>query len=299
MPHRAFRSVNRIVEAFLSQALRVWGDEGVIRVMTPDVPPTDLSSAGAARRLLLSIHDVSPKFETQIDRLHDLLTAAGGDRIALLVVPNFWGEAPILPGTPFATRLRAWAAAGTELFLHGALHRDDSLHASRLARLKARHMTAGEGEFLGLDAAEAGARIAAGRALIEDITGRALSGFIAPAWLYGPGAHVALADAGIALAEDHWKVWRPRDGAVLARSPVITWATRTRARERSSLFVAGLARRLRGPRVMRVGVHPGDWGSARVRRSITATVTAMARDRAVSRYADLTADAALASPLQH
>lgn len=250
------------------------------------------------RRLLLSIHDVSPRFDTDVARLHDLLTAASGDApVALLVVPDFWREAPIVPGSAFARRLRAWAEAGTELFLHGYVHRDDSRHRAPLARFKARHMTAGEGEFLGLDAADAGARIAAGRALIEDISGRPIAGFVAPAWLYGPGAHAALRAARMPLAEDHAKVWRPADGAVLARSPVITWATRTVARERSSLAVAALARqigrRVAGPRTLRVGVHPGDLGSDAVRRSIAATVATLARDRVLSRYAALTDDHAV------
>lgn len=245
----------------------------------------------APRRLLLSVHDVSPRFDDEVARLHDLLAAAAGDApIALLVVPDFWREAPIRCGSVFARRLRAWAEAGTELFLHGYAHRDETMHRSPLARFKARHLTAGEGEFLGLDAAEARARIAAGRAMIEEASGRPIAGFIAPAWLYGPGAVLALAQAGIPLAEDHGKVWRPADGAVLARSPVITWATRTVARERSSLAVAAITRRLRGPRVLRVGVHPGDLGSDAVRRSIAATVGALGRDRIASRYADLTGE---------
>lgn len=248
------------------------------------------------RRLLLSIHDVSPRFEDQVARLHDhLADAAGGGPIALLVVPDFWRSAPILPGSGFARRLRGWAEAGTELFLHGFWHRDDAVHRTALARFKARHMTAGEGEFLGLDAREAGDRIAAGRALVEDASGRPIAGFVAPAWLYGPGAHRALATAGIALAEDHAKVWRPADGTVLARSPVVTWATRTAAREASSRLVAALARTLPGPRVMRVGVHPGDLGSDRVCRSIAATVAVLARNRVRSRYAALAGDVAAAA----
>ena len=60
-------------------------------------------------------------------------------------------------------------------------------------------MTAGEGEFLGLDHAEALSRMRRGKALIEDATGRASAGFIAPAWLYSDDARRALADAGFAL----------------------------------------------------------------------------------------------------
>lgn len=249
----------------------------------------------APRRLLLSIHDVSPCHESAVDRLRDLIGESSGGQPAMLVVPNFWGNALITPGSPFATRLRRWADAGVEMFLHGWLHRDDTRHQTLTARLKATHMTASEGEFLGLDAAESAKRIAAGRELVEGIIGRPVAGFVAPAWLYGPSALAALGQARIGMLEDHWKVWDATSGRVLARSPVITWATRTPARKASSLAVAALARALPTPRIMRVAVHPGDVTSDEVLRSIGATVSALGRRHRVSRYADLATDAACAS----
>src|SRR3954464_10956887 len=111
------------------------------------------------RLLLASIHDVSPRFESEVDRLLDLLRPHVGDRLAMLVVPNHWGEAPIVPGSPFARRLRRWAEAGTEIFLHGYFHRDEKRHGAAADRLRARFMTAGEGEFLALSRDEAAAPI--------------------------------------------------------------------------------------------------------------------------------------------
>ena len=159
--------------------------------------------------LLASIHDVSPRFETEVDQLLDLLEPHVGNRLAMLVVPNHWGDAPIMPGSAFASRLRGWSDAGIEIFLHGFFHRDDSVHRGILNRARGRLMTAGEGEFLGLPIAEASSRIAAGRSLLQDITGRPVAGFIAPAWLYGFGARRALEEMDIPLAEDHFRVWSP------------------------------------------------------------------------------------------
>ncbi len=99
--------------------------------------------------LLASIHDVSPRFESEIDRLLDLLEPSIGNRLAMLVVPNHWGDAPIVPGSRFATRLRGWADDGIEIFLHGYVHRDEARHSGATDRIRARFMTAGEGEFLG------------------------------------------------------------------------------------------------------------------------------------------------------
>jgi len=239
--------------------------------------------------LLASVHDVSPKFEDAVDALTERLSGhLGGPRLAMLVVPDHGSEAPIRPGTPFATRLRGWADAGIEMFVHGWTHRDDSAHRGADS-LRARHMTAGEGEFLGLDRAEALARMRRGKALVEDVTGRAPAGFVAPAWLYSRDARAALGEAGFAIAEDHARVWSPMRGdARLATGPVITWASRSRGRQLSSLAAAAVLRRALQPaRVVRIAVHPGDTRVPALLASIDRTLRAFTRARAPGRYADL------------
>jgi predicted deacetylase len=241
------------------------------------------------RHLLLSLHDVSPRSESAIDQLRDqLVRHVPEDRMALLVVPNHWGEAPIKPGSPFAARLRSWAERGAEIFVHGWYHRDTSPHTDHAARFKAKHMTAGEGEFLGLDHATARSLMQDGKALLEDISGRRVAGFIAPAWLYGPGALTALAESDFALAEDHWKVWAPGSGRVLARSPVLTWASRSRSRIASSLLVGRvLPPLLRLTPVARIGVHPGDIRVPALRASIDRAVAHLTGTHRPARYGDL------------
>jgi predicted deacetylase len=241
----------------------------------------------APRRLLLaSIHDVSPRFESEVDQLIELLGSHVGRRTAMLVVPNHWGDAPIVPGSPFAARLRAWADAGIEIFLHGYYHRDDGPQGTAVDRARARFMTAGEGEFLGLSRDDAAARIMEGRALLEDVIGRPIDGFVAPAWLYGSGAHEALREFAVPIAEDHLRVWSPASGRQLARGPVITWASRTRLRLLSSLAAAAALRH--APiEVLRIGVHPPDVRHPALVRSIDKTLRTAARTRRVARYSDL------------
>lgn len=236
--------------------------------------------------LLASIHDVSPRFELEVDGLVDLLRTHVGNRIAMLVVPNHWGDAPIIPNSDFAARLRSWANDGFEIFLHGFYHRDASRHARGSDQLRARLMTAGEGEFLGLPVDEATTRLIDGTRLLEDIIGRPLAGFVAPAWLYGPGALEALAAARVPIAEDHLRVWSPATGKLLARGPVITWASRSRARLASSLAAASVLRR--APiRALRVGVHPPDIRHPALVRSIRKTLEIGSRKRAPAAYSDL------------
>jgi uncharacterized protein len=238
------------------------------------------------RLLLASIHDVSPRFAGEVDRLVHLLQPHVGNRVAMLVVPNHWGDAPLIAGSGFASKLRAWADAGVEMFLHGYFHHDEARHAGRWNRFRASYMTAGEGEFLGLSKREALARISGGKALVEDVIGRPLAGFVAPAWLYGPGAAEALADCAIPIAEDHWRIWSPATGAELARGPVITWASRTRMRLASSLAAAAVLRRLPAS-VLRVGVHPPDCGEPALMRSIEITVRTLDSRRRIASYSEL------------
>lgn len=239
------------------------------------------------RLLLTSVHDVSPRFESEVDRLIDHLAPHVGKRIALLVVPNHWGSSLIGRGTPFATRIRDWADQGMEIFVHGWFHRDESVHATAATRFRAAHLTAGEGEFLSLDRETAARRMREGRALIEDIIGQPVAGFIAPAWLYGEGARRALADTDMALAESHWRVWSPRENRMLLKSPVITWASRSRGRRWSSLALAATVRRVMMPGLMRVGVHPPDVHVPALMASIDKTLARLRRTRAPAGYRDL------------
>jgi predicted deacetylase len=233
--------------------------------------------------LLASIHDVGPRFAPQVDALIDRLAPHVGLRLAMLVVPDHWDAAPLARDRAFARRLRGWADAGVEMFVHGWSHRDAAPKGFAATR-----MTAGEGEFSALGRAEALARMRRARAVVEDATGSAAAGFIAPAWLYSDGARAALTDAGFALAEDHFRVWTPADGRVVARGPVITWASRSRWRRASSLAVAAAARALLGgQRVVRVAVHPGDTGEPSLLASIDATLSALLRGRRPGRYAEL------------
>lgn len=129
-----------------------------------------------------------------------------------------------------------------------------------------------------------------GKALVEDIIGAPAAGFIAPAWLYSKGAMAALAEAGFAIAEDHMRVWTPSSGRVLARGPVLTWASRSRGRIASSLAFAAIAPPILGMlSTVRIAVHPGDTRVPSLLNSIDRSFTRLSRGRVISRYADLLA----------
>lgn len=237
------------------------------------------------KRLFASIHDVSPAFEPQVDALYDRLSGLlGGPRMAMLVVPDFEDRAPLKGNTAYAAKLRAWADAGVEMFLHGWCHRDDA----KVRGFMQKHMTAGAGEFAQLTRDEANRRLSEGRKVVEDAIGRPVVGFIAPAWLYSDEAKAALVDQGFPLAEDHMSVWEPATGRTLATRPVITWASRTKGRVLSSLAVAAAARA--APWALpkaRIAVHPGDTTVPALLDSIDKTYSTFVRTHRPARYADL------------
>jgi predicted deacetylase len=192
----------------------------------------------------------------------------------------------------FCRRLRGWSDAGVEMFAHGWFHRDHASHRG-LRKFKASAMTAGEGEFLGLSRSDATQRMADGKALIEDIIGRELAGFVAPAWLYGAESLEALRTSGFCLAEDHMRVWHAPTVKTLARGPVITWASRSRPRQFSSRVFAALARQsLHALPTVRIAVHPGDTSVPALLASIRRTVGGFAARREAGRYCDLLPDRA-------
>lgn len=236
-------------------------------------------------RLFASIHDVTPHFENEVDALFDRLSGLlGGPRLAMLVVPDFEDKAPLAGNAAFAAKLRGWADAGVEMFLHGWCHRDDA----RKRGFMQKHMTAGAGEFAQLSRDEALLRLKRGRAIVEDAIGREVTGFIAPAWLYSAQSLEALHDGAFPLAEDHLKVWEPTTGRVVARGPVITWASRTEGRIKSSLMVARAARAAPWAlRNARIAVHPPDTTVPALLESIDATFSTFVRTHKPSRYADL------------
>jgi predicted deacetylase len=212
------------------------------------------------RGLHVAVHDVAPPHLSRLERIEAQLARLGvGDCCTMLVVPDFHRRAPLAGSPGFVRWLRARAAAGVEMLLHGFTHLDEAEHRGRRRRWLARTLTAREGEFLGLDAAAAGRRLAEGRRQLEDAVGRSIDGFVAPAWLYGPGALAALAAAGFRIAEDHWRVWSPADGRTLLRSPVVSWASRTPGRLTASLLWSRAATRVLRPlRHVRVALHPHD-----------------------------------------
>jgi predicted deacetylase len=248
-------------------------------------------------RLLVSIHDVTPRHGERLRRIADLLAKYGlGGRYAALVVPNFWREWPLADHPDFVAWLRGQVEEGVEPVLHGYYHRDEQPQRSAWDRLRGRALTAGEGEFLSLPYEVARARIVAGRRLVEDLVGASVTGFVAPAWLYGQATRDALRDLAFAHAEDHWQVWSPSTGRRLVGGPVVAYASRDRLRVAGSLLwsrASGpLLRRLP---VLRLAIHPHDLDVPALEKELERRLAGLMQERTPILYSDLVSPALISA----
>lgn len=239
------------------------------------------------RHLLVSIHDVVPHQIDAVATLRHLLRDAGIPRITLLVVPRWHGGEPVSAHPAFVAKVARWVARdGDEVLLHGFHHLEDPPGApgSLAVRLQAALLTAGEGEFLRLREGEAGRRLADGVAALRSV-GLAPQGFVAPAWLYSPGALAALRATGPWLFEDNLAL-RHTDG-LRVRSPVLGLAARRLDRLLlSMLWTEALSRALRFARVVRLGLHPVDATSPLARQVLRRAIARLRRTHTPARYAD-------------
>jgi predicted deacetylase len=226
----------------------------------------------------VSIHDVSPAWEREIDVALEMAHEAGV-RPALLVVPDFHGRAPLAEYPTFVERLRALEANGHEIYLHGYYHRsrrwDDPArpHARASgASARLRHIftqkvvSASEAEFSDVSREEAIARLDAGERVLRD-AGLTITGFVAPAWSMPDWVLTLLAERGYRFTEDHLRIHDPA-GRRSRPSVVLNYASRTPARLLSSVAWCRLARPARRMLPARIAIHPADMRYALLRSEV-------------------------------
>lgn len=236
--------------------------------------------------LLVSIHDVTPALTPQVIRLWEL--CASRDVIpALFVVPNWHGEWPLEQHPTFIEWIRARAAQGAEIVLHGERHDEAGLPRGLWDSCRAWGRTAGEGEFLSLDAESATIRFRRGLQILRKV-GLEPIGVVPPAWIGGERIYRAAAAAGLAFTEDSHSIQLLPSGRRV-RSPVVRWSARSPLRAWASVAVSGtrwaLQRRTRWPRL---ALHPRDLDHPAVTRSIGRALDRWLSRHLAGRYSDLT-----------
>lgn len=216
-------------------------------------------------KMHVSLHDVTPRFSDAMDRALEL-AARHGLKPALLVVPDHHEQTRLEDHPQFVDRLRALAADGYEIYLHGMTHRqsaqDRTSAASRFFRQRV--VSAGEAEFASLDRVEGARRLGEGLARLRALE-LPVSGFVAPAWSFRPWLLQLLAAHHVHYTEDHLRVYDPVRGLSRA-SLVLNFASRSWNRIATTTLFCRAARPLAAFTPTRVALHPGDFGVKLLRR---------------------------------
>jgi predicted deacetylase len=230
-------------------------------------------------RVHVSIHDVAPPFRREIELALEMARAEGA-RPALLVVPDFHGEAPLGGDASFSSWLRHLQAEGHEVYLHGYFHRAGTTTRGVAGYVAQRILSAGEAEMSGLSPDEANLRLDEGERVLGS-AGLRVDGFVAPAWVLPRWLRPILAARGCAYTEDHLRVYAPCEGRSCA-SLVLNYASRTPTRLFSSVAFCRTATPLAALSPTRIAIHPADMRFALLRHEVR-RLLAWGRGRFVSR----------------
>jgi predicted deacetylase len=234
--------------------------------------------------LCVVVHAVAEARRGGCERVAAAVREVAPVPLTLLAVPRFHHAAP----TPsFEQWLTEHSARGDELALHGHTHLDDGTPRGAFDRLRRRVYTRGEGEFWDLDAADAATRLRAGIDWFAQ-HGWPLRGFVAPAWLLGPGAWAALRSFREFAYTATLRHLHLLPGDARIASQAIVYSTSTAWRRASSIvWAAALERMLADNPVMRFELHPYDADHAGVRRSWQHALEQALRQREASTVAEL------------
>ncbi len=211
------------------------------------------------KNLVVSLHDVSPLTQNLCEDILAQLRQWGVAQTSLLVIPNHHQRAPISEDIAFRNWLALKVEEGHEPVLHGYFHQRQKQNADSLrTKLTTEIYTAGEGEFFDLSIEEASIRVQRGLADLAFLR-RKIVGFIAPAWLLGANAELAIRELGF-LYTTRLHGIQTFDPYGDTRAQTLVWSTRARWRAMTSLaWNRCLALCLARAPLIRIGIHPSDF----------------------------------------
>lgn len=230
-------------------------------------------TTASPRRLAIVLHDVAPLNLPACERVLGAIRTAAlpgpMPPVTLLAVPCYHRSATAWPDDALFDRwLQQAHHQGHELALHGYTHLDDQPLGGWRDRLQRRWYTAAEGEFAALPAAEAQRRLEMGTAWFRR-QGWPVRGFVAPAWLTGPGARAALQQVPFDYLCTLNTIEAP-PGHTLLRSRSLVYSTRSAWRRSASRWWNGLlAHSQRHEPLLRLELHPQDADHPTLRRQWT------------------------------
>ncbi|MEP6685859.1 MAG: polysaccharide deacetylase family protein [Verrucomicrobiota bacterium] len=235
--------------------------------------------------LVVSVHDVAPTTQQVAEKILTELAHRGVSVCSILVVPNYHHLGSSIENREFSLWLQELEARGHEIVIHGYFHeRPRQPNEEFRARVVTRFYTNDEGEFYDLGYEEALLRITRARDEFQQI-GLRPRGFIAPAWLLGNEGECAAVDSGLEYTTRLRTVRDFRSGKDF-HSRTLVYSVRNRWRRAASLAWNGALLPVANQKeLMRLSIHPPDFGCGEVWRQILRVVGRVIPSRKVMTYA--------------
>lgn len=146
--------------------------------------------------IVLSIHDVTPKFNSEIKRISDEFDKRAFEARSFGIVPNYERNYDISYDNEFLSWLRKRQEKGDELIFHGYTHFSDKrLYKGFIDWFKGEIFSQGEAEFQNLDYDETKERLKKGSEIMEKLN-ISSNGFIPPCWITNKASRKAIKDHG-------------------------------------------------------------------------------------------------------
>ena len=235
--------------------------------------------------LVVSLHDVAPTTHQVAEKILTELGHRGVPVCSILVVPNYHHLGSSVENREFALWLQELERRGHEIVIHGYFHERPRQPNEELpAKLVTRVYTNDEGEFYDLGYDEALLRITRARDEFQKI-GLRPRGFIAPAWLLSAESECAAIDAKMEYTTRLRTVHDFRSGKNFY-SRTLVYSVRNHWRRAASLAWNGALLPFANQKALvRLSIHPPDFGCAEIWRQILRGVDTLTTARRVTTYA--------------
>jgi uncharacterized protein len=236
-----------------------------------------------SRRVIVSLHDVTPPFVDAIRAQLAVLAEIGVRRVTLKVVPNWHGANPLYDSSSLVALLHEQVAVGSQIVLHGFEHRPARSRPFKgpwLSRMRARLFAADAAEFLTLSADEAADALRQGLAAFERAGLPRPTMFCAPGWLHDAEAVAALRQEGFRYLIDMFAIRDLWEGRSIL-TPGVGYMGAGPGQEMGVQILNGIVRQtaLRAASVAKVYLHPqGDPTGAIVRRRMAELAEMIGRE---------------------
>lgn len=235
--------------------------------MTSPAPASARRSLATGKVRTIALHDVEPRSFRRCIEIRDWLTAAGVERITLLVIParglhSFARRSPALHDWVYDR-----VAEGDTIAQHGLLHDRGARRCTRGRELVAHFQGGRAAEFAGLEDEAACERVRAGREILRD-AGFETRGFVAPGYAYTPGLRKHL-EREFDWYADLMNVYTR--GGDVSRAPAFCLGTSGIVRRPlSPLAARGMAAFART--IARIDIHPEDFDHRSHKRALATAI---------------------------